>query len=49
MIEELVRIEYIVIKLIMNLLPKIEHYICTGYRVSSNYYRGIEDEIGEIG
>ena len=49
MVEELVRIDYIVIKLTMNVLLKIECYICTRYRVISNYYRGIEDEIGETG
>ena len=48
-IEEAIRIERKLIKLITKLLLVIKHHICTAYRVSNQYYSGKNDKVVGIG
>lgn len=48
-IEESVGIDRNMIKLIMKVILIIEHYVCTGYRMSKEKYGGIDDPIIGIG
>ena len=49
MIEESVEINRNAIKLLMKVILIIEHYVCTGYRMSKEKYGGIDDPIIGIG
>ena len=48
-LEESTGIERAVIKLIAKVLPIFKRHICTRYRISTSYYRGVKDEQGETG
>jgi len=47
LIEESVRIDRNVIKLIMKIIPIMEHHVCTRHGMSKEKYGGVEDSHAE--
>jgi len=47
-LEESIRIERQVIKLLMKILLILKRYICTSYIINENHHSRKEDDIGEI-
>ena len=48
-IQELVGIERLPIKLFMKMIPVMEDHICIGYRISKEWYRGINKRMAGTG
>ena len=48
-IEESIRIERKLIQLIAKVLPIMEHYICTSFGASAEYYRGVKYKLAWTG
>jgi len=40
-VQESVGVERQIIQLISKVIPRFEHYTCTSYRISSQYYWGV--------
>ena len=48
-IQELVGVEWKIIKLLIKVILRFEHYVCTSYRVNTTYYKGLTELLARIG